>query len=123
VAPPVRHLLLTAALACAVTAGAETSGWVSLWVRVAAEAAAAPSGSAALDVTAVLPPAGGLLTRVAVRSPALTADSGAITPPRAAALIALALALALPVPAAGAPTGRRGLVRRRGPPYLLRAHA
>jgi Flp pilus assembly protein CpaB len=124
VASPARHLLLAAALACAVAAGAGPSDWVSRWVRVAAvEAAAAPSGSEAVNVTAVPLPAGGVLTRVAPRSPALTADPGAFTPPPAEALVALALALALAVSVAGAPSGRRGPVRRRGPPCLLRAHA
>jgi hypothetical protein len=116
----VRRLLLVAGLLWAVVAGAGSSELIRQWRALGvADDVAATAAVTGFDVMVVPTPAGGVLTALAGRGPALTAEPGAFAPAPIATLAGLAVALLLLVPVDIPATVRGGLVRRRGPPRLL----
>lgn len=119
------RLLLGGALACAVVGtGARSTPVADAGKRVATTAVVLTGVPVPVDLAVVpLRPDGGLTLLAAGRSSWSTirewAGSGGFTVPAMAVIASLAVALAICVRVDVAPTARRGLARRRGPPSLL----
>jgi hypothetical protein len=119
------RLLLVGALACAVVGtGARSASGVDARERLGTTAVVIMGLHAPVD-SAVVPlrPDGAMTLLAAGRSSWTTIrewpGAGGFTVPAVAVIASLAVALAICVHLDVAPTARRGLARRRGPPSLL----